>query len=140
MSILKDLVHVSYCSHAQFPVEQAVLDLILKASQRNNQRDDITGLLTYSGEVFVQFIEGPPDAIRRLMGRLQSDPRHRDIIILSQGSDHERIFPDWDMELVTRQEAYQVLRDALSEANSYDKVIGLSSLLSKLDPNMKRST
>jgi Sensors of blue-light using FAD len=140
MSILKDLVHLSYCSHAQLPVEQAVLDSILKTSQRNNQRDDITGLLTYSGEVFVQFLEGPPDAIRRLMDRLQGDPRHKDIIILSEGSDHERIFPDWDMELVTRQEAYQVLRDALSEANSYDKVIGLSSLLSRLDPNMHRST
>jgi len=32
------------------------------------------------------------------------------------------------------------LRDALGEANSYDKVIGLSSLLSKLDPKMQRST
>ena len=140
MSILKDLVHLSYCSHAQFPVERPDLDLILETSRRNNQRDDITGLLTYSGEVFVQFLEGPPEAIGRLMGRLQVDSRHRDIIVLSKGSDHERLFHDWSMELVTRQEAYQVLRDALSEASSYDKVIGLSSLLSKLDPNMHRAS
>ena len=140
MSVPKDLVHLSYCSHAQSPVEQADIDLILKASQRNNQRDDITGLLTYSGEVFVQFLEGPPDSIQRLMDRLQDDSRHRDIIILSEGSDHERIFSDWNMELVTRQEAHQVLRDALSEANSYDKVIGLSRLLSRLDPNLHRAT
>ena len=140
MSVPKDLVHLSYCSHAQSPVEQTELDLILQASQRNNQRDDITGLLTYSGEVFVQFLEGPPESIQRLMDRLQGDPRHRDIIILSKGSDHERIFPGWDMELVTHQEAHQVLRDALSEANSYDKVIGLSRLLSRLDPNLHRAT
>lgn len=138
MSTLKDLVHLSYCSHTDAPIEQPVLNLILEASRRNNQRDGITGLLTYSGEVFVQFLEGPHEAIRQLMSRLQGDPRHRDIIILMEGSDHERIFPDWDMELVTRQEAYRVLRDALSEASSYDKVIGLSSLLSKLDPNMHR--
>ena len=93
MSVPKDLVHLSYCSHAQSPVEQTELDLILQASQRNNQRDDITGLLTYSGEVFVQFLEGPPESIHRLMDRLQGDPRHREIIILSEGSDHERIFP-----------------------------------------------
>ena len=140
MSVAKDLVHLSYCSQAQSPVEQADLDLILQASQRNNQRDDITGILTYSGEVFVQFLEGPPESIQRLMDRLQGDSRHRDIIILSEGSDHERIFPGWDMELVTRQEAHQVLRDALSEANSYDTVIGLSRLLSRLDPNMHRAT
>ena len=140
MSVAKDLVHLSYCSQAQSPVEQADLDLILQASQRNNQRDDITGILTYSGEVFVQFLEGPPESIQRLMDRLQGDSRHRDIIILSEGSDHERIFPGWDMELVTHQEAHQVLRDALSEANSYDTVIGLSRLLSRLDPNMHRAT
>lgn len=140
MSIRKDLVHLSYCSHAHSPVAQADLDLILEASQRNNRREDITGLLTYSGEVFVQFLEGPPEAVRRLMDRLQGDPRHRDIIILSEGSDHERIFPDWDMELVTRQEAYHVLRDALCEANSYDKVIGLSRLLARLNPNLHRTT
>jgi hypothetical protein len=140
MAVAKDLVHLSYCSHAQSPVEQADLDRILQASQRNNQRDDITGILTYSGEVFVQFLEGPPESIRRLMDRLQGDSRHRDIIILSENSDHERIFPGWDMELVTRQEARQVLRDALSEANSYDRIIGLSRLLSRLDSNLYRTT
>jgi hypothetical protein len=140
MSVFKELVHLSYCSHAQSPVEKDDMDLILEASQRNNRRDDITGLLTFSGEVFVQFLEGPPESIHRLMDRLQGDPRHSDIIILSEGSDHERIFAGWDMELVTRQEAHQVLRDALSDANSYDKVIGLSRLLSRLDPNLHRAT
>lgn len=139
MSALKDLVHLSYCSHAPSPVGQAELDRILEASQRNNQRDDITGLLTFSGEVFVQFLEGPPEALRRLMDRLQRDPRHSDIIILSEGSDHERILEGWDMELVTRQEAHQVLRDALSEANNYAKVIGLSRLLARLDPDLHRA-
>lgn len=140
MSTVKDLVHLSYCSHSDAPVEKPELDLILEASRRNNQRDGITGLLTYSGEVFVQFLEGPPEAIRRLMGRLEGDPRHRDIMILMEGTDHERIFTGWDMELVTRQEAYKVLQDALSEADSYDKVIGLSSLLSMLAPDMHRAT
>ena len=138
MPTLNNLVHLSYCSQAQSAVSQPDLDLILNASHRNNRSDDITGLLTYSGEVFVQFLEGPQEAISRLMERLQVDPRHKNIIILSEGSDHERIFPDWDMELVSREEAYQVLRDALSEANSYDKVIGLSSLLSKLDQKIQR--
>ncbi len=140
MSALKDLVHLSYCSHVQSPIGQAELDRILEASQRNNQRDDITGLLTFSGEVFVQFIEGPPEALRGLMDRLQRDPRHSDIIILSEGSDHERILAGWDMELVTRQEAHQVLRDALSEANNYAKVIGLSRLLARLDPDLHRAS
>jgi hypothetical protein len=140
LSALKDLAHLSYCSHAQSLIRQADLDSIVEASQRNNQRDDITGLLTYSGEVFVQFVEGPPEALRRLMDRLQSDPRHSDIIILSEGSAHERILAGWDMELVTREEAHRVLRDALSEADTYINVIGLSRLLARLDPDLHRGS
>jgi len=140
MPALDDLVHLSYCSQAQSLIGQAELDRILESSRRNNRRDAITGLLTYSGEVFVQFLEGPPEALKRLMDRLQRDPGHRDIIILSQGSDHERIFPGWDMELVDRTEARQVLRNALGEADNYAKVIGLSRLLARLDPDLHRET
>lgn len=139
MPRLTDIAHLSYCSRAQSQVGSADLDRILEASRRNNQRDKITGLLTYSGEVFVQFLEGPPQALRRLMDRLQRDPRHGDIIILSEGSEHERILPDWDMELVSRHDAHQVLRDALGEADTYAKVIGLSRLLARLDPDLHRA-
>jgi hypothetical protein len=135
MPARKDLVHVSYCSQALMPIGQSELDRILQSSQRNNQRDEITGLLTFSGEVFVQFLEGPAAAVSRLMGRIQGDPLHRDVIILSEGAEHERVLPGWDMELVSRKEAHQVLRAALGEADRYDKVIGLSRLLAKLDPH-----
>lgn len=136
----QDLIHVSYCSRAHLPAGPEDLNRILQVSQRNNQRDQITGLLTYSGEVFVQFLEGPPEALRRLMLRIQGDPRHRDMIILSEGKDHDRVLPGWDMELVAREEAHQVLRAALSEADTYDKVIGLSSLLAKLKPDLHQPT
>lgn len=140
MSILENIVHLSYCSHTQAPIKQSELDLILEASKRNNKRDDITGLLTYSGEVFVQFLEGPHDAVHQLMNRLKVDPRHKDIIVLSEGSDHERILSGWDMELVTQKEAYQVLQNALGDVETYEKIIGLSSLLAKLAPNIHRAT
>lgn len=136
MPALHDLVHLSYCSQAQSQLGQPDLDCIVQASRRNNARDDITGLLTYSGEVFVQFLEGPPEALHRLMDRLRADPRHRDIIILSEGTGHERILPDWDMELVSREQAHQVLRNALGEADDYARVIGLSRLLARLDPDL----
>jgi len=138
LPVNKDLAYISYCSQAHLPSGQTDLDRILDVSQRNNQRDQITGLLTYSGEVFVQFLEGPPQALHRLMSRLRGDPRHRNIIILSEGVAHERMLAGWDMELVTRQEAHLALREALGEAGDYAKVIALSSLLAKLDPDLHR--
>lgn len=138
MPAKNNLAYVSYCSQAQLPIEQAHLDRIIESSRRNNRRDDITGLLTYSGEVFVQFLEGPPEALRSLMNRLKTDPQHHSIIVLSQGSEHERVLPEWDMELVTREQAHRVLQDALGDADDYEKVIGLSRLLARLEPDLYR--
>jgi Sensors of blue-light using FAD len=139
MSVSNDLAYLSYCSQAQSPTGQADLNRLLEVSRRNNQRDEITGLLTYSGELFVQFLEGPAEALHSLMDRLQGDSRHRDIIILSEGQQHERILPGWDMELVTRKQAHQVLRDALGAADTYVNVIGLTRLLARLAPDLHRT-
>ncbi|MFM7698982.1 MAG: BLUF domain-containing protein [Limnohabitans sp.] len=101
MSTLNDLAYLSYCSQAQFPMRHDEIERILKTSQRNNQHDEITGLLTFSGEVFVQFLEGTHAALQNLMDRIQNDTRHNNIIILSEGGSHERMLAGWDMELVT---------------------------------------
>ena len=136
MPPLNDLAYVSYCSQAQLPLGQDELERILETSRRNNQRDGISGLLTFSGEVFVQFLEGSPTALRGLMNRLKNDTRHRDIIILWEGDAHTRKLANWDMELVTPKEAHSVMREALGETGDYAKVIALSSLLAKLNPNL----
>lgn len=140
MPAFEDIAYLSYCSQARLPMGQTEVRRILEASRRNNQRDEITGLLTFSGEVFVQFLEGSPTALQGLMNRLKSDTRHRDIIILSEGTAHERMLAGWDMELVTPKEAHLALRDALGEAGDYAKVIALSSLLAKLDPDLHRGS
>ena len=53
------------------------LDLndILTKSTRNNRRDGVTGALLVDGLTFVQAVEGPPDAIERLFGRICADRR-----------------------------------------------------------------
>lgn len=131
-------VHVSYCSQARADLSSADLDCVLDVSKKNNKRDQITGLLTYSGDIFIQFIEGPKRSIDQLMYRLRGDARHRDLIVLSEGAEHARLLPDWDMELVSAYEAHRLLRDALRESDRYSTVIALSRLLAKLQPEFYR--
>ena len=70
---------------------------ILGESQRNNERDGLTGALAAHDGRFIQVIEGTPGSLDRLLLRLASDPRHRDIVILNRRPITERRFTDWTM-------------------------------------------
>jgi hypothetical protein len=55
-----DLKRVIYCSKAAVPMSSLLnVASILAVSSRNNERDDISGLLAYAEGTFIQAIEGP---------------------------------------------------------------------------------
>ncbi len=70
---------------------------ILGESQRNNEREGLTGALAAHGGRFIQVIEGTPGSLDRLLRRLAPDPRHRDIVILDRRPIAERRFTAWTM-------------------------------------------
>ena len=71
----------------------------------------MTGLLLYGAPdprapgLFVQWVEGPPENVRRLWQRLQRDPRHTDLEILHEGPNRDivgmdaRLFPGWSLRV-----------------------------------------
>ena len=76
-----------------------VLAEILGASERNNRRDGLTGVLMRHGGRFLQAIEGRRTDVDRLMDRLRADPRHHNIRLLSDQDIPTRLFPEWPMTL-----------------------------------------
>jgi hypothetical protein len=59
-----DLKRVIYCSKAAVPMSSLLnVASILAVSSRNNERDDISGLLAYAEGTFIQAIEGPVQAV-----------------------------------------------------------------------------
>ncbi len=88
------LVYVS--SATQLLSEEKLLE-ILEASRRNNQKQDITGLLLYKDGNFMQFLEGPKENVCTLVEKIEQDPRHRGVIKLLQQEQPEREFSDWAM-------------------------------------------
>ena len=70
---------------------------ILGESQRNNEREGLTGALAAHDGRFIQVIEGTPGSLDRLLRRLAPDPRHRDIVILDRRPIAERRFTAWTM-------------------------------------------
>ena len=78
---------------------KTLLDLERKSSERN-AKEDITGLLVLSGNIFLQVLEGSSQAVTGLFGRIISDKRHRQVELVSFESGIERYFDDWNMRLV----------------------------------------
>ena len=113
-----------YRSHATRELDERDLLPILMSSMRNNARVGVTGVLLYGPPtsqpapnpdappattivpfegpgVFVQWLEGPEDAIRSTYERIDADPRHTDVEILDSGTGERRLFPHWSMALET---------------------------------------
>lgn len=71
---------------------------IVKAARQFNASQGLSGLLVFDGMRFVQYLEGPADALQALIERLQQDTRHTQFttvwVAQLQG---ERRFAGWSM-------------------------------------------
>ena len=68
------------------------------------------------------------------MRRLAADPRHDTIVALDESEDiGERLFPEWDMELVSATDIREVLLDAIGSDSEGSKAAGLQRILGMLD-------
>jgi hypothetical protein len=88
------LVYVSSVSPNAGPVDPVA---ILAASRTNNHADGITGLLYSDGTRFLQALEGPEEKVTQAFARIQADPRHRAIVVLSRRTIETREFGEWAM-------------------------------------------
>ncbi|MBX9930903.1 MAG: BLUF domain-containing protein [Methylobacterium sp.] len=131
---LPALYHFVYCSRAADGVDEAEIGRIVESAQRNNLARGITGVLVFGSGVFFQWIEGPATEIQKLIASLHGDPRHYDIVSLSQSEEErERLYPDWDMERVDAEDIRLVLQDALEDAEDKNNVAALTRILEQLD-------
>jgi len=128
------LYQVVYCSRAAEAVDDKAVARIVASSKRHNPERGITGLLVYGSGVFFQWIEGPRPEIAKLMATLHEDPRHHDIVTLSETEEvRERLFPSWDMEQVAAGDIRDVLDDALTSTRDPDNIAALTRILDGLD-------
>ena len=131
---LPTLYNVVYCSRASAGVDPSVVDGIIAVARRRNPANGITGLLVFGSGIFFQWLEGPRDRVTQLMTNIKRDSRHNTVVALSESEEvRERLFPDWDMELVTTDDIRAVLEDALDTAEDENNVRALRRLLRQLD-------
>ena len=128
------IYNLVYCSRAAVAVDDAVVAEIIASARRHNPARGITGMLVFGGGIFFQWLEGPHASVAELMEELRTDKRHESIVLLSEDSEsRERVFPDWDMELVEPADIRDVLLDALQAAKSESSAATLRLHLAHLE-------
>lgn len=94
MSHLHSLVYVSRLSPG---LGETDIAHILQSARRHNARNQITGFLAFTGDNFLQVLEGPPLTVTQTLGYILQDRRHVDSELLSFQPIHGRRFPSWSM-------------------------------------------
>lgn len=131
MPLLYNLV---YCSRAAIGVDDADVDRLIETAHRKNPAWGITGLLVFGSGIFFQWLEGPRESVLELMGLIEKDSRHQAIVMLNTGEEiRERLFENWDMELVEAEDVRTVLVDALDTVKDPVSAQALRDMLEQLE-------
>lgn len=92
--MLSNIVYVSQrATHCTDEEIQKILDSCI----RNNKTINITGVLLYSDNYFVQYIEGKYSEIMALYDKIKGDNRHKNPVLISCTPTSQRLFPSWQM-------------------------------------------
>ena len=126
--------HIVYCSRAVHDMDKDTLDKIITTAKQHNPRFGITGLLVFGSGIFFQWLEGPRDNVTSLYKNISADPRHSEVVLLTKEDEfRERLFPNWDMELVAAEDISTVLKDAMHEVSEPKQKNTLSNMLRELN-------
>lgn len=90
-----------YVSTATRPMTVEDLNGLVSAAETRNAALGVTGLLIFTGQHFMQLLEGERDVVENLFASICSDPRHRNIANLVAEPATRRACPDWAMALRT---------------------------------------
>jgi hypothetical protein len=94
-----------YVSAATKPFTPADLRELLAKARTHNSSVGVTGLLLYHKLSFFQILEGQAQVVTPLFSRIERDPRHHSVLLLSKKDAAERNFGDWSMGFVAAEPA-----------------------------------
>ncbi len=74
---------------------------LLRTARVRNALEGLTGILLYTGDSFAQVLEGEQAPLDATLARIQADPRHRNVVVLSKRQISARSFDAHPMAFAT---------------------------------------
>ncbi|TCO69456.1 BLUF domain-containing protein [Rhodovulum euryhalinum] len=91
---------LAYVSRSCRDLSRSEVEGLAEASAAHNLERGVSGVLIYGHGVFLQWLEGPATEVCALMARIERDPRHAAVTVLSAGWIGRRRFSDWSMRVI----------------------------------------
>lgn len=79
------MYQIVYVSAANQDFSATHLKKLLVRARMRNKEAEVTGMLVFYDGTFLQALEGEKGAVLETFGRIEKDPRHRDLAILHDG-------------------------------------------------------
>jgi hypothetical protein len=92
-----EVYQLIYHSHASADFGQDDLLKMLIDARASNERRNVTGMLLYHDEQFLQVLEGEQRVLQQLSEHIFDDPRHHAAALLSFKQVQFRDFHSWSM-------------------------------------------
>lgn len=112
---MKNLVQIIYISRSTFITSETSTGIepnvarILHKSRSNNVKNGLVGVLYFGNGNFFQCLEGEEEAVDTLYQKLEADPRHTNVTLLSKKRITTQSFSNWAMKYVPIDQAMQKL-------------------------------
>ncbi|WP_348944342.1 BLUF domain-containing protein [Chitinibacter sp. FCG-7] len=120
---------LTYISHSKKHLTEDMRMQLMRECQVRNAHNNITGLLLYQQGFFLQYIEGEPEMVRAVFGRIERDQRHENVELISEDVLMARRFPNWTMFFRDYDFIYPHIRQDFAELTT------LALMVEALDDN-----
>lgn len=99
---------VIYRSNANPATARGDLADILAQARVNNGLNGLSGLLWTDGSIYLQVLEGTPEAVSHMLERIERDGRHNAFDMISDTLESQRAFGGWAMASVEEDDDHVV--------------------------------
>lgn len=91
------LIRLIYASESAEALSPTIAESIVQQARTANASRNITGMLVFGWQRFLQVLEGERNAVSEVFCRIANGPRHRRVVLLEAQPASERRFAAWTM-------------------------------------------
>lgn len=91
------LTRLIYASESTAVLTPSSVQSIVDHARVANARRQLTGMLVFNSNCFLQALEGRREAVSEAFCRIAADPRHRRVVLMDVLPVDERLFGNWTM-------------------------------------------
>ncbi|CAM4113559.1 BLUF domain-containing protein [Pseudoalteromonas byunsanensis] len=114
------LTRLIYASTIGDNFSQHSIEGILEAARCKNMKHNITGVLCFNCDYFLQCLEGPRADVNETYKRILNDDRHHSVVMLDYREIDSRDFSDWSMGYVPSSTISVPINLKFSEAADFN--------------------